>query len=83
VAYFPGHRLTFGQAGVQQADIAGPQATAKGLRHGFGIAMLSGEKPMPLNILRDLLGHSDTQTTEIYLQAVGVEKRQLVMQAWQ
>ncbi len=34
-------------------------------------------------ILRDLPGHSDTQTTEIYLQAVGVEKRQLVMQAWQ
>ena len=65
-----------------QAGIEGPQATAKGLRHGFGIAMLSGEKPLPLNILRDLLGHSDTKTTEIYLQAVGVEKRQLVMQAW-
>lgn len=31
----------------------------------------------------NLLGHSDTVTSEIYLQAVGVEKRQLVMQAWQ
>lgn len=64
------------------AGIEGPQATAKGLRHGFGIAMLSGDKPLPLNVLRDLLGHTDTKTTEIYLQAVGAEKRQLVMQAW-
>jgi len=66
-----------------RAGIKGPQATAKGLRHGFGIAMLSGEKPLPLNVLRDLLGHSDTQTTEIYLQAIGYEKRKLVMQAWE
>jgi hypothetical protein len=27
-------------------------------------------------------GHSDTKTTEIYPQAVGDEKYQLVMQAW-
>jgi len=67
---------------MQQAGIEGPQSTAKGLRHGFGIAMLSREKPLPLNILRDLLGHSDTKTMEIYLQAIGDEKRQLVMQAW-
>lgn len=64
------------------AGIVGPQASAKGLRHGFGIAMLSGDKPLPLNVLRDLLGHTDTKTTEIYLQAVGQERRQLVMQAW-
>lgn len=67
---------------MKRAGINGKQATSKGLRHGFGIAMLSGEKPLPLNILRDLMGHSDTKTTEIYLQAVGTEKRQLVMQAW-
>lgn len=67
---------------MDDAGIAGPQATTKGLRHGFGIAMLSGERPLPLNVLRDLLGHTDTKTTEIYLQAVGYEKRALVMQAW-
>jgi len=67
---------------MARAGITGAQATAKGLRHGFGIAMLSGKKPLPLNVLRDLLGHSDTQTTEIYLQAIGYEKRNLVMQAW-
>jgi len=67
---------------MSRAGIKGKQATSKGLRHGFGIAMLSGDKPLPLNILRDLMGHSDSKTTEIYLQAIGSEKRNLVMQAW-
>ena len=67
---------------MKRAGIDGPQATGKGLRHGFGIAMLSGNKPLPLNVLRDLMGHSVTETTEIYLQATGLEKRKLVIQAW-
>jgi integrase len=66
---------------MARADIGGPQATSKGLRHGFGIAMLASAKPVPLNILRDLMGHADTKTTEIYLQAIGIEKREMVMQA--
>jgi len=66
-----------------RAGVKGKQATTKGLRHGFGIAMFAGDKPMPLNILRDLMGHTETKTTEIYLQAVGKEKRKLVMQAWE
>ena len=68
---------------MKRAGIEGPQATCKGLRHGFGIALLSGEKPVPLNVLRDLMGHTDTQTTELYLKAIGYEKRRLVMQAWE
>ena len=44
--------------------------------------MLAGEKPVPINILRDLMGHTRTETTEIYLQAIGQEKRKLVMDAW-
>ncbi len=67
---------------MERAGISGKQATTKGLRHGFGIAMLAGDRPMPLNILRDLMGHAESKTTEIYLQAVGKEKRKLVMQAW-
>jgi len=67
---------------MNRAGIKGKQATSKGLRHAFGIAMLSGEKPLPLHILAQLMGHSDTETTEIYTQAVGEEKRHLVMQAW-
>ena len=56
---------------MDRAGIKGKQATSKGLRHGFGIAMLSGEKALPISILRDLMGHSDSKITEIYLQAVG------------
>lgn len=70
------------KAVMKRAGIDGPQATGKGLRHGFGIAMLSGNRPLPLNVLRDLMGHSVTETTEIYLQATGLEKRKLVIQAW-
>ncbi|SCN46711.1 phage integrase [methanotrophic endosymbiont of Bathymodiolus azoricus (Menez Gwen)] len=68
---------------MARAGIKGKQATSNGLRHGFGIAILSGEKALPLNILRDLMGHSDTKITEIYISAIGAEKRKMVMNAWQ
>lgn len=68
---------------MDRAGINGKQATSKGLRHGFGIAMVTGEKPLPIHIVAKLLGHSDTATTEIYLQAVGDEQHKLVMQAWE
>lgn len=70
------------QAVMDRAGIEGPQATAKGLRHGFAIAMLAAKKPVALNVLRDLLGHTSTTTTEIYLQAIGQERRKMVMSAW-
>lgn len=67
---------------MDRAGIKGKQATGKGLRHGFGVAMVTAKKPLPLHILSQLMGHSDTKTTEIYLQVVGEEKRQLVADAW-
>ncbi len=65
-----------------RAGIKGKQATGKGLRHGFGVAMVTARKPLPLHVLSQLMGHSDTKTTEIYLQVVGEEKRQMVTDAW-
>ncbi len=62
------------------AGIDGPQATSKGLRHAWGIAMIEGGAP--ITFVRDLLGHSDVKTTEIYLQVIGKEKCNLVMAAW-
>ncbi|MBA1446437.1 MAG: site-specific integrase [Chromatiales bacterium] len=67
---------------MDRAGIEGKQATGKGLRHGFGIAMVTATKPVPIHILAQLMGHSDTKTTEIYLQVVGDEKRQIVTEAW-
>jgi site-specific recombinase XerD len=81
---FKMHRQTAYRAVVStmnNAGIVGSMAMPKGLRHGFAIALLMGDKPAPIHVVSKLLGHSDVKTTEIYLQAVGAEKRQLVMQA--
>ena len=65
---------------MKVAKIAGPHATPKGLRHGFGIkAVTCG---VPLNTLQQLFGHSQLSTTSIYADALGPEKRQLVERMW-
>jgi len=66
---------------MAEAGISGPRATPKGLRHGFALAILEADSPVPLHILRDLLGHSPTKTTEIYDKAVGAKKRRMVLNA--
>ena len=66
---------------MARAEIFGPCATSKGLRHSFGIALI--EAQTPITLVRDLLGHTDLKTTEIYLSVVGQEKRGLVMRAWE
>jgi integrase len=68
---------------MDRAGVFGKQATGKGLRHGFGVAMLTAKKPLPIHVLSQLMGHTDTKTTEIYLQVVGEEKRQMVTDAWE
>lgn len=68
---------------MARADIHGLMATGKGLRHGFGVAMVTAKKPLPIHILSRLMGHSDSKTTEIYLQIIGEEQRQLVNDAWE
>jgi integrase/recombinase XerD len=65
---------------MKAAKIAGPHATPKGLRHGFGIkAVACG---VPLNTLQQLFGHAQLSTTSIYADAMGPEKRQLVERMW-
>ncbi|MCP4236739.1 MAG: tyrosine-type recombinase/integrase [Aestuariibacter sp.] len=66
---------------MDRAGIQGKQTTDKGF-HGFGVAMVTARKPQPLHVLSQFMGHSDTKTTEIYLQVVGEEKRQMVTDEW-
>lgn len=66
---------------LDNASIKGSQATPKGFRHGFGIAM--AQSGMPLTELKKLLGHASTDTVEIYLAFQGEERRELVMKGWQ
>jgi len=62
------------------AAIAGPQATPKGLRHGFGVACI--EKGIPLNLVQRWLGHAQLATTAIYADAVGEEERHIAARLW-
>lgn len=63
------------------AGIVGKKASSKGLRHGFGVHMvLNG---VPLVMIKDLMGHTSTQTTEIYLQVMGGDKRDMILNTWE
>lgn len=65
---------------MKAANIRGPHATPKGLRHGFGIKAVACS--VPLNTLQQLFGHAQLSTTSIYADAMGPEKRQLVERMW-
>jgi len=67
---------------MHRANIQGAMASGKGLRHGFGIAMVTAKRPLPIHVLSKLMGHCESKTTEIYLQVMGEEQRQLVTDAW-
>lgn len=60
--------------------VDGPWATAKGLRHGFGVEAVS--KGIPLNMLQKWLGHAQLSTTAIYANAVGEEEKNIAARMW-
>jgi site-specific recombinase XerD len=57
------------------ARITGPQATPKGLRHGFGIKAVISQ--VPLNMVQKWLAHAQLATTSIYADATGEEAKQI------
>jgi integrase/recombinase XerD len=65
---------------MDAAGIAGPQASPKGLRHGFGVACI--EKSIPLNLVQRWLGHAQLATTAIYADAIGEEERGIAARLW-
>ena len=48
---------------MKAAGVKGPQATPKGLRHGFGVAAI--QAGIPLNLLQRWLGHAQLTTTAL------------------
>ncbi len=62
------------------SDIHGLHATAKGLRHGFGVRM--AQKTRNPRLIQKLLGHKYLETTAIYMDLVGEEERAEVLEAW-
>lgn len=69
------------KACMEEAAISGQQAMPKGLRHGFGVAVL--QSGVPINLLKKWLGHSRLSTTEIYADAVGAEEQAIAGRFWQ
>ena len=62
------------------AGLDGPHASAKGLRHGFGVAAVSAG--IPLNLVQKWLGHAQLTTTAIYADAVGAEEKDIARRMW-
>jgi integrase len=66
---------------MAQAQIGpGPHATPKGLRHGFGIHALRSR--VPITLVKRWLGHARLSTTEIYLQVMGDDEREIAARMW-
>lgn len=65
---------------MDEAGIRGAQATAKGLRHGFGIA--NAEENVPPALTQRWMGHARLETTAIYQHAVGQEERAFAQRIW-
>ena len=60
--------------------VTGIHATAKGLRHAFGVRGAIAR--IPLNLLQLWFGHSQSATTAIYLAVKDDEERALMQRTW-
>lgn len=65
---------------METAGIKGIHATAKGLRHGFGVRAAMGK--VPVNVIQRWMGHADPSTTAIYLAVRDDEERELIKRTW-
>jgi integrase len=59
----------------KSADVVRPPKPVHCLRHSFGTVMA---KRVPLPVLRDLMGHSDVQTTLRYIDVSEDQKRDAI-----
>jgi len=66
---------------MAQAQIAGPQACPKGLRHSFGVCSL--QSGVPITLVQRWMGHARLSTTSIYLDVSGPEEMSFAQRFWQ
>lgn len=62
------------------ADISGPQASPRGLRHTFGVHAI--QQGVPLNLVQRWLGHARMETTAIYADFIGLEEIEMARRMW-
>jgi len=65
---------------MRAAQLDGPHASPKGLRHGFGVAAVT--VGIPPNLVQKWLGHAQLTTTAIYANAVGAEEKDIAQRMW-
>jgi integrase/recombinase XerD len=65
---------------MRQAQINGPSACPRGLRHSFGVGAL--QSGVPISLVKRWLGHARLTTTETYSQATGSEEIELAARHW-
>jgi integrase len=65
---------------MEAAELSGPHASPKGLRHGFGVAAVAAG--IPLNLVQKWLGHAQLSTTVIYADATGAEEKDIARRMW-
>lgn len=65
---------------MAHARIAGPHASPKGLRHGFGIAAAAAN--IPPGLIQRWMGHARLETTVLYQHVVGLEERAFAERLW-
>ena len=65
---------------MQEVDIDGIRATARGLRHTFGAHGI--HCGVPLTLLQRWFGHYSIETTAIYTQILGPEERAVAKKMW-
>lgn len=65
---------------MREAGVSGPHATAKGLRHTFGVAAF--EARVPPHLIQRWLGHASLRTTAIYGEVSGPEERTFAARLW-
>ena len=66
---------------MNEAGLSGKKACAKGLRHSFGVRAV--ENKIPISQLKEWMGHRFIDSTAIYIQAKGKERRNLAKRMWE
>jgi integrase/recombinase XerD len=80
---WPAHRTT-GWRCVKQAmilaQLIGPAACPRGLRHSFGVGTV--QAGVPVHLLQRWLGHARISTTAIYADVCGPEEQAIAARFW-
>ena len=67
------------KAVMKEANITGTKGCARGLRHGFAVNAVD---KAPITLVKKWLGHAALETTEIYLNVIGEEEREIAQRVW-